>query len=70
MAKNHNINNNTFKEGNNMEYLNIDLSEHFTEDELSLINAGLNSLLNMGDVFDPNTIERIEQLIEKIDGGS
>ena len=53
-----------------MEYLNIDLSEHFTEDELSLINAGLNSLLNMGDVFDPNTIERIEQLIEKIDGGS
>ena len=69
MAKNHNINNNTFKEGNNMEYLNIDLSEHFTEDELSLINAGLNSLLPMFEL-DPNTIERIEQLIEKIDGGS
>ena len=52
-----------------MEYLNIDLSEHFTEDELSLINAGLNSLLPMFEL-DPNTIERIEQLIEKIDGGS
>ena len=69
MAKNHNINNNTFKEGNNMEYLNIDLSDHFTEDELSLINAGLHSLLPMFEL-DPNTIERIEQLIEKIDGGS
>ena len=52
-----------------MEYLNIDLSDHFTEDELSLINAGLHSLLPMFEL-DPSVINRVERLIEKIDGGS
>ena len=50
--------------------MDINLSEHFTEDELSLINAGLNSLLQFCSALDPNTINRVEQLIEKIDGGS
>ena len=51
-----------------MEYLNIDLSDHFTEDELSLISEGLNSLLARFS-SDSNIIDRVEQLIEKFEGG-